>query len=52
MLTVKNLSLPDVKLIAPKLHHDGRGYVTEIAHDRQLAEIGLPLKFVQENQSM
>jgi dTDP-4-dehydrorhamnose 3,5-epimerase len=52
MITVKNLSLPDVKLIMPKLHHDDRGYVTEIAHDKQLNEIGLPLRLVQENQSM
>lgn len=52
MITVTSLAIPDVKLLAPKLHQDDRGYVTEIAHEKQLEEIGIPLKFVQENQSL
>jgi len=52
MINVKQLILPEVKLLMPQLHHDDRGYVTEIAHGRQLQEVGLPGEFVQENQSM
>lgn len=52
MITVTPLAIPDVKLLTPKLHHDNRGYVTEIAHEKQLADIGISLKFVQENQSL
>jgi dTDP-4-dehydrorhamnose 3,5-epimerase len=51
MLTVKELAIPDVKLLMPKMHRDDRGYVTEITHDKELHELGLP-RFVQENQSM
>ncbi len=52
MLTIKELSIPDVKLLMPKLHRDERGYVTEVVHEKQMADIGLPIKLVQENQSM
>lgn len=52
MITVKELAIPDVKLLMPKLHKDDRGYVTEIVHEKQMAEVGLPIKFMQENQSM
>lgn len=52
MITVKELSIPAVKLLMPKVHNDDRGYVTEIAHDKQLHELGIHLQFVQENQSL
>ena len=52
MITVKELAIPDVKLLMPKLHQDDRGYVTEIVHEKQMQELGLPIKFMQENQSM
>ncbi len=52
MMTVTSLAIPDVKLLHPKLHHDDRGYVTEIAHDKQMADLGLNFRLVQENQSM
>jgi dTDP-4-dehydrorhamnose 3,5-epimerase len=52
MITVKELAIPDVKLLTPKLHHDDRGYVTEIIHEKQMEELGIPIKFMQENQSM
>jgi dTDP-4-dehydrorhamnose 3,5-epimerase len=52
MTTVKSLAIPDVKLLMPKLHHDDRGYVTEIIHEKQMEQLGLPMKFMQENQSM
>jgi len=52
MITVKTLAIPEVKILMPKLHQDDRGYVAEIAHEKQMEELGLPIKFMQENQSM
>jgi dTDP-4-dehydrorhamnose 3,5-epimerase len=52
MITVKELAIPDVKILMPKLHHDDRGYVTEIIHEKQMDDLGIPIKFMQENQSM
>jgi dTDP-4-dehydrorhamnose 3,5-epimerase len=52
MTTVIELAIPDVKVLKPKLYHDDRGYVTEIVHEKQMQELGLPIKFMQENQSM
>ncbi len=52
MTTVIDLAIPDVKLLKPKLHRDDRGYVTEIVHEKQMQELGLPIRFMQENQSM
>ena len=51
MIVCEPLALNEVKLLRPKLYHDDRGYVTEIAHDRQLAEVGINVGFVQENQT-
>src|SRR6201996_6215022 len=51
MLTVKELAIPDVKLLMPQLHRDDRGYVTEIVHENQMQQLGIPIKFMQENQS-
>jgi dTDP-4-dehydrorhamnose 3,5-epimerase len=51
MINIETLAIPDVKLLKPKLHQDDRGYVTEIVHEKQMQELGLPIKFMQENQS-
>ena len=51
MLTVKELSLPEVKLLTPAMHGDERGYLAEVMHEREMASLGLP-RFVQENQSL
>jgi dTDP-4-dehydrorhamnose 3,5-epimerase len=51
MLTVKNLAIPDVKLLMPKMHRDHRGYLAEVLSERKMLELGLP-RFVQENQSL
>jgi dTDP-4-dehydrorhamnose 3,5-epimerase len=52
MINVKELGIPEVKLLMPVVHRDDRGYVTEIVHERQLEELGLAVKLVQENQSL
>ncbi len=52
MITVKELAIPEVKLLMPKIHRDDRGYVVEIVHEKQIQDLGLPIRFMQENQSM
>jgi dTDP-4-dehydrorhamnose 3,5-epimerase len=52
MTHVIDLAIPDVKLLKPKIHRDDRGYVTEVVHEKQMMDLGLPIKFTQENQSM
>ena len=52
MIAVQELAIPDVKLLRPKVHQDDRGYVTEIAHEKELQDLGINLRFVQENQSL
>jgi dTDP-4-dehydrorhamnose 3,5-epimerase len=52
MINIKELAIPEVKLLMPVVHRDNRGYVTEIVHERQLEELDLAVKLVQENQSL
>jgi dTDP-4-dehydrorhamnose 3,5-epimerase len=40
-----------VVIIEPKVINDGRGFFMETWNERVFAENGLPLKFVQDNQS-
>jgi len=43
---------PDLpRLIIPKRHVDDRGWFSETFHDGRLREIGIPCRFVQDNQS-
>ncbi len=39
------------RLIVPKQHTDGRGWFSETFREDRLREIGIPCRFVQENQS-
>ena len=39
-------------VIAPAVHGDSRGYFTETYSQRDMAEAGLDIQFVQDNQSM
>ena len=52
MITIKELAIPDVKVLTPKLHQDDRGYVTEIVNEKRIQELGLTVQFMQENQTM
>ena len=44
-------AIPDVVLIAPQVFGDERGYFMEVWHERKFESGGLPLRFVQDNQS-
>jgi dTDP-4-dehydrorhamnose 3,5-epimerase len=44
-------SIPDIILVEPKVFGDERGFFLETYSEKALAEIGLQLRFVQDNQS-
>ena len=43
--------LHDVKRIRPKIHGDARGWFAEVFNANAYAAVGLPTRFVQDNQS-
>jgi len=46
------LAAPDLpRVIAPKRHVDPRGWFSETFHEQRLLDLGIPCRFVQENQS-
>lgn len=44
-------ALPEVILVEPDVHRDGRGYFLETFQERKYAEGGIRERFVQDNQS-
>lgn len=50
-ITVTKTPLKDVLVIEPKVHGDERGYFMETYSERDLAEYGINVRFVQDNQS-
>ena len=51
MTTITPLAIPEVLLITPKRHGDGRGWFAETWSRRALAEAGVDADFVQDNQA-
>jgi dTDP-4-dehydrorhamnose 3,5-epimerase len=45
------LSIPEVRLIQPRVHGDGRGFFVEVWQQERYAAAGLPGPFVQLNHS-
>ena len=45
-------SIPDVKLLKPKVFRDARGYFTETYNAARYAEAGISAVFVQDNESL
>jgi dTDP-4-dehydrorhamnose 3,5-epimerase len=46
------LVAPDLpRIIAPKRHVDPRGWFSETFHEQRLRDLGIPCRFVQDNQS-
>jgi dTDP-4-dehydrorhamnose 3,5-epimerase len=43
--------IPDVLLIEPRVHRDGRGFFLETYHEQRYREHGIPGPFVQDNHS-
>lgn len=50
-MKVAELDLPGVKLIAPRVHEDKRGFFMESWSARDFSAAGLDVRFVQENHS-
>lgn len=51
MTTITPLAIPEVLIITPKRHGDARGWFTETWSRKTLAQAGLDLDFVQDNQA-
>jgi len=51
-MNVRDTALPGVKLIQPTRHGDARGYFSEVYREEALAQHGIGMRFVQENQSL
>lgn len=52
-MQIQPLSIPDVLLLTPKVHHDSRGAFAETYSTRSWAAAGLPpAAFVQDNHSL
>ena len=50
-MDIKATAIPDVKIITPARYGDHRGYFCEVYNRRALAEAGIDIDFVQDNQS-
>lgn len=51
-ITVTKCPIEGLYIIEPKVHGDSRGYFMETYSQRDMAEAGLNMVFVQDNQSM
>ena len=51
-MDIAALAIPDVKLLRPKKFGDHRGFFSETYSKRAFEAAGLPLEFVQDNQSL
>jgi dTDP-4-dehydrorhamnose 3,5-epimerase len=46
-----DMEIPQVKLLAPKKYGDARGFFSETYSQKAMKDLGLDLKFVQDNHS-
>lgn len=51
-IKVTRCEIEGLAVIEPTVHRDARGYFVETYNARDMKEAGLPLEFVQDNQSM
>lgn len=51
-MEVKELEIPGLLLIKPKVFSDDRGYFFESFRENRYRELGIPLNFVQDNLSV
>jgi len=49
---IEDTPLRDVKIVRPKRFTDDRGWFAETFNERSFTAIGLPTRFVQDNQSL
>ena len=51
-IKVTKVPIEGLYIIEPAVHEDDRGYFIETYNQRDMEEVGLNMKFVQDNQSM
>ena len=51
-MDIRATALPDVKVLTPRRFGDARGYFSETWNAARMAEAGLDLAFVQDNESL
>lgn len=51
-IRVTPLGIEGLYVIEPTVHRDDRGFFVETYNEREMHEAGLPMRFVQDNQSM
>lgn len=51
-MEVTHFDIADVKVLVPKKHGDHRGFFSETYNRKSLAEAGIDVDFVQDNQSL
>ena len=51
-MRMEELSIPAVRLLTPEVHRDERGFFSESYSRKTLAQVGIDLKFVQDNHSL
>lgn len=51
-IKVTKCPINDLYIIEPAVHGDSRGYFMETYNQREMEEVGLNMRFVQDNQSM
>jgi dTDP-4-dehydrorhamnose 3,5-epimerase len=50
-MQILSTSLTDVKIVRPEKHGDDRGWFAEVFNAKSFSAVGLPDRFVQDNQS-
>ncbi len=48
---VEKSEIPEIKIITPKIYEDDRGYFFETYNENNFKKLGLPTKFLQDNQA-
>lgn len=51
-MDISSLAIPDVKLVHPAIHRDGRGFFSETFHRHAMLAAGIGPDFVQDNHSL
>jgi dTDP-4-dehydrorhamnose 3,5-epimerase len=50
-MEIINSAIKDVKIISPKIFYDERGYFFEAWNEKEFINLGITVRFVQDNQS-
>jgi dTDP-4-dehydrorhamnose 3,5-epimerase len=52
VVEIRPLTIAEVKLVIPKIHRDGRGFLSETYNRRLMNAAGIAAEFVQDNHSL